>query len=198
MSASSAIAELRGWEYNETAANAIDDTILTDTWETQARPGNRSLVRQPPPAGGMKPTRTGRKLMSRRRQWCHAQVLHGRHRHRQHVQNRHPRLVTGVRQSAAINGIVEKNGDLRRRRRADADHGLIAQGRPGEQQCQSSTGAKDALFAGDGTRAIEVPEWGESAEKPLVIYFASRVTLEGSAVACTNIAGNKLGANCTG
>jgi hypothetical protein len=45
-------------------------------------------------------------------------------------------------------------------------------------------------FAGYGTRQIEVPEWGEAPDKPLVIYYTPLTIADQQRI--TN-AGNKLG-----
>jgi hypothetical protein len=100
----SAIAELRGWEYNESAA-AIDDTILTDTWETR-QTGNKHWTGSAT-AWWDETDTNGQEVLTIGAGVTLKFYMEGTGTGATYKTG--SAIVTGIRQSAAINGIVEKN-----------------------------------------------------------------------------------------
>lgn len=100
----SAIAELRSWEYSE-SANAIDDTTLSDTWDTKqlgtkSWSGNASAFLDETDTNGQEALTIGAGVTLKfyaEGTGTTATYKHG------------SAIVTGVQSSAAINGMVERN-----------------------------------------------------------------------------------------
>jgi len=100
----SALAELRSWEYSE-SMSAIDDTTLNDAWETKkagnkAWSGSASSFWDETDTNGQETLTIGAEVTLKfymEGTGTGATYKHG------------SALVTGVRQAAAINGMVEKD-----------------------------------------------------------------------------------------